>query len=70
MAARSKASVCGCSLGGIAGSNSGYGAGMSVTCQCCVKPGRDLCVGPITNAEDFCRMCVCVCVTECDQGLE
>jgi len=48
VAARSKASVCGRSLAGIAGSNPA-GALMFVCCECCVFTGRGLCDVPITH---------------------
>jgi hypothetical protein len=49
LAALSKASVCGRSLAGIAGSNP-VGAWMSVSCECCVLLGRGLCDEPIPRA--------------------
>ena len=33
---------------------------MFVCCDCCVLPGRCLCIGLITCPEDFYRVCVCV----------
>jgi len=49
-AARSKVSVCGRSLAGIAGSNPA--GGMDVCCECCVLSGRGLCDGLITRPEE------------------
>jgi hypothetical protein len=54
VAVRSKARVCGCSLAGIAGSNSS-GARLSLSCECGVLPGRGLCDGPITRPEESYR---------------
>jgi hypothetical protein len=48
VAARSKACVCGFSLAGIAGSNR-TGSLISVSCECCVLSGRDLCDRLITR---------------------
>jgi hypothetical protein len=39
------------------------GAWMSVSCECCVLSGRDLCDGLITLPEESYR----VCVSECDR---
>jgi hypothetical protein len=63
--AQSKACVCGRSLAGIAGSNAA--GGMVVSCECCVLSGKGLCDGPIFLPGECCHMCVCVCVTECDE---
>jgi hypothetical protein len=52
--------VCGRSLAGIASSNPA-GAWMSVSCECLVLSGRDLCDGPIPRPEESYRACVCVC---------
>jgi hypothetical protein len=41
------------------------GAWMSVSCECCVSPGRGFCDGPITRPEESYRVCVCVCVCVC-----
>jgi hypothetical protein len=41
------------------------GARMSVCCECCVLPGRDLCVGLITFPEESYRL---RCVAVCDLG--
>ena len=38
---------------------------MSVSCECCVLPGRDLCVGLIPRPEELYSMCMCVCVCVC-----
>ena len=58
MAARSKACLCGRSLGGTMGSNSG--GSMDV---CCVSWGRGLCGGLITRPEESCRVwCLSVSV--------
>jgi hypothetical protein len=60
LSALSKASVCGRSLAGIAGSKIA-GAWMSVSCECCVLSGRGLCDGPIPRAREFYRVwCVWV----------
>jgi hypothetical protein len=40
------------------------GAGMSVSCECCVLSGRGLCVGLITRPEESYRLW---CVSECDR---
>ena len=42
-------------------------AWMSVCCECRVLWGRGLCVGLITRTEESYRVCVCVCVSECDR---
>jgi hypothetical protein len=64
-AARSKASVYGRSLVGIAGSNHAGGEWMSVCCECCVLSGRGLCYGLITRPEESYRVwCVWVCDRE------
>jgi hypothetical protein len=60
VAERSKASVYGRSLAGIAASNPA--GGMDV-CQCCVLSRRGLCDGPIACLEESYRLW---CVTECD----
>ena len=69
VAARSKAWVYGCSLAGIAGSNPA--GDMVAICECCVLSGRGRCVGLITRPEESSRdcvsLCVCVCVSECNQ---
>jgi hypothetical protein len=49
--ARSKASVCGRSLVGVAGSNPA-GAWMSAPCACCVWSCTGLCDGSITRPEE------------------
>jgi hypothetical protein len=54
VAARSKARVCGCSLTGIAGSNTAE-ALLSVSCECGVLSGKGLCDGPITRPEESYR---------------
>jgi hypothetical protein len=60
--ARSKASVYGCSLAGIVGSN--LPGGMEV-CLLCVLSGRGLCEGLITRPEESYRLwCVVVCDLE------
>jgi hypothetical protein len=43
------------------------GAWISFSCECCALSGRGLCDGPITRPEESYRVCVFVCVTECDQ---
>jgi len=48
VAARSEARVY---CAGIAGSHPA-GVGISLSCDCCVLSGRDLCVGLITRAEE------------------
>jgi hypothetical protein len=59
VAARSKASVCGCSLAEIMGSNSAED--MNVCCECCVFSGRGLCDELITRPEEYYRLwCVVV----------
>ena len=60
VAARSKASVCGRSLAGIAGSNPARGH----VCIHFVMSGRGLCCGSIHHPEESCRVSVCVCVIE------
>jgi len=62
LAARSKAWVCDTLLAGIAGSNStgGMGVSLSLSCRCCVLPGRGLCDGLITRPEEFYRVFVCL----------
>jgi hypothetical protein len=57
VALRPKAWVCGCWLAEIVGSNP---AG---SCECCVFPGRSVCVGLITRPEEF-----ACSVSECDHG--
>jgi len=58
VAARSKACVCGRSLAGTAGPNLAEGMDISlVSGECCVLPGRGLCVGLITRPEESCREC-------------
>ena len=54
MAVRSKASVCGCSVAGTAGSNPA--GGMDVSRECCVLSGRGLCDGPITRPVESYRL--------------
>jgi hypothetical protein len=54
VAARSKTSVCGHSLAGIAGSNPAVS--MDVCRECCVLSGRGLCIGLITRPEKSCRV--------------
>ena len=54
-AARSNAWVCGRSVAGIVGSKHA-GTWMSVFCECCVLPGRGLCVGLITRPEESYRV--------------
>ena len=55
MAARSRAWVCGRSRGGNVGSKPAK-ARMSVCCECCLLPGRGLCVGLITRPEESYRL--------------
>jgi len=58
VAALSKVWFCGRSLAGVEGPNpagGGGGAWTSVSCECCVLPGRRLCVGLITRPEESCR---------------
>ena len=55
MAARPKASVCGHSIAGIAGSNHA-GGGTSVCFECCVLSGRGVCDGPITLPDEAYRV--------------
>jgi len=50
VAARSKAWVCSRLLAGTAGSNPA--GGMTLSFECCVLPGRDLCFGLIARPED------------------
>jgi hypothetical protein len=52
VAARSKASGYSCWLAGIVGLNPS-GAWIFVYCECCVLPGRGLCVRLITRPEDY-----------------
>jgi hypothetical protein len=60
VAALFKASVCGRSLAGVAGSN--YPGGTdSVLLILCVLSGRGLCDGSILRSEDSYRACVRVC---------
>ena len=62
VAVRSKASVCGRSFAGVAGSNPAW-AWMSVCCECCVLSGRGLCDELIFHPEESCRV-LCVCDRE------
>ena len=55
MADRSKAIVYGRSLAEIAGSNPA-GVWMSVSCECCVLWGRNLCDGPIPRPGESYRL--------------
>jgi hypothetical protein len=55
VAARSKAWVCGRALAGTEGLNPDGGMN-SVSCECCVLSGRDLCDGPITRPEESYRV--------------
>ena len=55
VAVPSKARVRGRSIAGIVGSNPAGGID-SVSCECCVLSGRDLCEGLITRPEEFHRM--------------
>ena len=65
VAERVKASVCGRSPAGIAGSNPAGGHGCLVCCECCVLSGTGLCAGPIPRPEESCRLwCVIVCDLE------
>jgi len=60
VAAQLKAWACGRSLAGTVGSNSAGGI-MSVSYECCVLSGRDLCVGLISRPEESYRLwCVWV----------
>jgi hypothetical protein len=52
VAALSKAWVCGCSLGGIAGSNAAGDLDVSLSYECCVLSGRGLCEGLISRPEE------------------
>ena len=52
MTARSKFLVCAPLLAGITGSNIAGGMDVCVSCECCVLSGINLCVGPITRAEE------------------
>jgi hypothetical protein len=61
VAAWPKAWVCCRSVAGIAGRNR-QGAWMSVSCDCCVLPGRGLCDGLITRPEEFYQVCVIECI--------
>ena len=54
MAARSKAWVCGCLRGGIAGSSPGRG--MDVSGDCWILSGIGLYDGPIPLPEESCRV--------------
>jgi hypothetical protein len=63
VAARSKASVCGRLLAEI-WVRIPPGEWMSVSCECCVLPDRDHCVGLITRPEESYRVCG---VSECDR---
>jgi hypothetical protein len=63
VAAHSKAWVCGRSVVGITGSNPA-GAWMSVSCECCVLPGRGPCVELITLPKGPTDCCVCECDRE------
>jgi len=38
---------------------------VSLSCRCCVLPGRGLCDGLITRPEEFYRVCMHVCVCVC-----
>ena len=55
VASRSKMSVFGRSLAGIAGSNPAE-AWKSVSYECCVLSGRGLCIGLITRTEESYRI--------------
>ena len=59
-AARSKASACGRSLAGTAGSNPTWG--MDVCCECCVLSGRGLCEGADHSSTGVLPTVVCRCV--------
>jgi hypothetical protein len=62
---RSKASVYGRSLAGIAGSNAAGGMDGCPLWVLCVLSGGGLCDGPIPRPEEFCRLwCVIVCDLE------
>jgi hypothetical protein len=56
VAARSKASVCGHSLAGIAGLSPADGMDVSLFCERCILSGRGLCVGLITRLEESYRV--------------
>jgi len=55
----SKASNCGRSLAGIAGSNPAEGSDVCLV-ECCVLSGRGLCNGQTPHPEESYRVCVCV----------
>jgi hypothetical protein len=40
---------------------------MSVCCECCVWRGRFFRVGLITRPEESYRVCMCLCMSECDR---
>ena len=57
MAARSKDCACGRLLAGIAGSNLAEGMDICLESgECCVLPGKGLCVGLITRPEESYRV--------------
>ena len=60
VAARSKASVCGRSLTGIAGSNPARGH----VCLYFVMLGRGLCDGSIPHPQESCRVSLCVSLSD------
>ena len=60
VAARSKASVCGLSLAGIAGSNPARGH----LCLYFVMSGKGLCNGSFPRPEESCRVSVCVSLSD------
>jgi hypothetical protein len=67
VAARSKASICSSSFAGIVGSNPrrGHGYLSHVNDVCC--EGGGLCDGTIPHPEESYRLCLYVCIIECDQ---
>ena len=65
MAVGSKAWVCSLLIAGIVRLNPAERCSSHVLVACCV--GSGLCDEPITPSEEFCRICVCLCVISMPQ---